>query len=92
MKQSFQLFESRSLISPCRLSFSFSPSSFFYYLFSYAVLFFASIYVAGIAVQRFLGMPALVGEILIGILLGPSLLNIVPIPEAFVLLGEIGYV
>lgn len=56
----------------------------------YAVLFLASIYVAGIAVQRVLGMPALVGEILTGILLGPSLLNIVPIPEAFVLLGEIG--
>lgn len=56
----------------------------------YSVLFLASIYVAGIAVQRVLGMPALVGEILTGILLGPSLLNIVPIPEAFVLLGEIG--
>jgi Kef-type K+ transport system membrane component KefB len=56
----------------------------------YAVSFLAAIYVAGIAVQRVLGMPALVGEILTGILLGPSLLNIVPIPEAFVLLGEIG--
>ena len=56
----------------------------------YAVLFLASIYVAGITVQRVRGRPALVEEILTGILLGPSLLNIFLIPEAVVLLGEIG--
>ena len=37
-----------------------------------------------------LGMPALVGEIFTGFLLGPPLANFVPYPEALVLVGEIG--
>jgi Kef-type K+ transport system membrane component KefB len=37
-------------------------------------------------------MPALVGQIFAGIVFGPELLDIVPLPEAFVLLGEIGLV
>jgi Kef-type K+ transport system membrane component KefB len=41
-------------------------------------------------VSRFLSMPALVGEIFMGILLGPNLLDFVPNQEAFVMLGEIG--
>jgi H+/Cl- antiporter ClcA len=57
-----------------------------------AIVFLGTIYAAGICAARFLSMPALVGEILIGILLGPNLTNFVPIPEAFVMLGEIGYV
>lgn len=39
-----------------------------------------------------LGMPALVGEIITGFLLGPPLANLVPFPEAMVLVGEIGLI
>ena len=38
------------------------------------------------------GLPALVGEIICGMLLGPPLLNIVPFPEAMVLVGHIGLI
>ena len=37
-------------------------------------------------------MPSLVGEIIIGFLLGPPLANFVPYPEAFVLFGDIGLI
>ena len=57
-----------------------------------AVLFLACIYIAGQFASRVLTMPSLVGEIVAGILLGPPLADFVPNPEAFVLLGEIGYV
>ena len=39
-----------------------------------------------------LGMPALVGEIVTGFLLGPPLADFVPFPEAMVLVGEIGLI
>jgi len=39
-----------------------------------------------------LGMPALVGEIITGFVLGPPLANFVPFPEAMVLVGEIGLI
>ena len=39
-----------------------------------------------------LGMPALVGEIFAGFLLGPPLADFVPYPEALVLVGEIGLI
>ena len=39
-----------------------------------------------------LGMPALVGEIFAGFLLGPPLADVVPYPEALVLVGEIGLI
>ena len=39
-----------------------------------------------------LGMPALVGEIITGFLLGPPLANFVPYPKALVLVGEIGLI
>ncbi|KAL7533761.1 hypothetical protein ACHAXR_009976 [Thalassiosira sp. AJA248-18] len=39
-----------------------------------------------------LGMPALVGEIFTGFLLGPPLADFVPYPEALVLVGEIGLI
>jgi predicted Kef-type K+ transport protein len=55
-----------------------------------AMVFFTSIYVAGQIASRLLKMPALVGEIFAGILLGPPLADMVPYPEAFVLLGEVG--
>ena len=37
-------------------------------------------------------MPALVGEIFVGFLLGPPLADFVPFPEALVLVGEIGLI
>lgn len=55
-----------------------------------ALVFLAAIYAGGLAVSRFLGMPALVGEIFVGIFMGPNLLDFVPYEESFVLLGEIG--
>jgi hypothetical protein len=54
------------------------------------IIFLACIYIAGIVAMRFFSMPALVGEIFCGIFLGPNLANLVPNPEAFVMLGEIG--
>lgn len=39
-----------------------------------------------------LGMPALVGEIFTGFLLGPPLADFVPFPEALVLVGQIGLI
>jgi len=58
----------------------------------YSILFFASIYACGQIASRLLKMPSLVGEIAAGIILGPPLADIVPIPQAFVLLGEIGLI
>lgn len=55
------------------------------------ILFFIAIYASG-QIATFVKMPSLVGEIVCGILLGPPLADFVPNPEAFVLLGEIGYV
>jgi hypothetical protein len=58
----------------------------------YSILFLTCIYISGQISQRLLRMPTLVGEIVVGILLGPPLANFVPLPEAWVLIGEIGYV
>ena len=59
----------------------------------YAILFVAAIFVGGKIAHQVL-MPSLVGEILVGIVLGPNLLEFVPsvFTEAFVLLGEIGLI
>jgi len=57
-----------------------------------AIIFLASIYIAGKFASRVLTMPDLVGEIVAGIILGPPLLDFVPNAEAWVLLGEVGYV
>ena len=54
-----------------------------------AIIFFCCIYVGG-QIANFVKMPSLVGEIVVGILLGPPLADYVPNPEAFVLLGEVG--
>lgn len=56
------------------------------------VIYLTCIYVSGQIASRFLRMPNLVGEIVCGILLGPPLADFVPNPEAWVLLGEVGYV
>lgn len=57
-----------------------------------ALIFFGAVYVAGQISIRLLKMPALVGEIFAGLLLGPPLLDYAPYPEALVMLGEIGLV
>lgn len=55
-----------------------------------AVVFLVCIYCAGQFAARVLTMPALVGEICCGILLGPQLADYVPNSEAWVLFGEMG--
>jgi hypothetical protein len=55
-----------------------------------SLVFFIATMVAGQFAARLLSMPALVGEIICGVILGPGLLNYVPSPESFVMLGEIG--
>mmetsp|Transcript_19429 Transcript_19429/g.45207 ORF Transcript_19429/g.45207 Transcript_19429/m.45207 type:complete len:791 (-) Transcript_19429:359-2731(-) len=57
-----------------------------------SLVFLAAIYVSGQIAQRVLKMPTLVGEIIAGIILGPSLIDFVPISEAWVLLGEMGLI
>mmetsp|Transcript_9262 Transcript_9262/g.20862 ORF Transcript_9262/g.20862 Transcript_9262/m.20862 type:complete len:818 (-) Transcript_9262:112-2565(-) len=56
-----------------------------------SIIFLCCIYVGG-QIANFCRMPSLVGEIIVGILLGPPLADYVPNPEAFVMLGEIGLV
>jgi Kef-type K+ transport system membrane component KefB len=46
---------------------------------------------AGLLSQRF-GMPAVFGELLLGLLLGPSLLNLIEPGETIDLLGQIGVI
>lgn len=58
----------------------------------YAILVFLIAATALGIVTSKLGMPALVGEIITGFLLGPPLANFVPYPEALVLVGEIGLI
>ena len=55
-----------------------------------SVVFLTAIYISGQLASRLLRMPNLVGEIICGILLGPPLLDFVPNPRAYVLLGELG--
>jgi len=56
-----------------------------------ALIFLISIYIAGVITKK-LRMPALVGEIIAGFLLGPSLADFVPYPESLVLFGEFGLI
>lgn len=58
----------------------------------YSVLFFTLIYVSGKIASTLFKMPSLVGEIICGVICGPGLLDFVPNPEAFVMLGEIGLI
>ena len=57
-----------------------------------SLMFFACIYVGGQIAARLLRMPSLVGEIFVGILLGPNMAGYVPFPISFVMLGEIGLI
>jgi len=57
-----------------------------------SIMFFACIYVGGQIASRLLRMPSLVGEIFVGILLGPNLAAYVPHPISFVMLGEVGLI
>ena len=57
-----------------------------------SMVFFAMIYVFGQIAARLLRMPSLVGEIFAGIILGPNLVDYVPYPISFVMLGEIGLI
>lgn len=57
-----------------------------------SIMFFACIYVGGQLAARLLKMPSLVGEIFVGILLGPNLAGYVPFAISFVMLGEIGLI
>ncbi|CAB9509080.1 K(+) antiporter GerN [Seminavis robusta] len=58
----------------------------------YAILLFLLVATGAGIVFEYLGMPALVGEICTGFLLGPPLADFVPYPEAMVLVGEIGLI
>jgi len=58
----------------------------------YAILVFLMVATGAGIVTAQLGMPALVGEIFTGFLLGPPLADFVPYPEALVLVGEIGLI
>ncbi len=57
-----------------------------------AMVYLGAIWTFGFVADKILFMPALVGQIFAGIVFGPELLDFVPLPEAFVLLGEIGLV
>lgn len=57
----------------------------------YTLVFMVALWIAGKAVVR-VGMPALVGEIITGMILGPELLNFAPKPDALMMFGEIGLV
>jgi hypothetical protein len=57
----------------------------------YMLLFLAAAWAAG-KVANLAGMPPLVGEIILGALMGPPLGNKVPFPTAVQLLGDVGLV
>ena len=83
----------------CFVSNSHHFSCFHFLLSSHAftcwlddALVFLLVVFAGGHVALLLGMPSLVGEIIMGFLLGPPLANFVPYPAAFVLFGDIGII
>jgi Kef-type K+ transport system membrane component KefB len=57
-----------------------------------SLVFLATVWIAGKTASSLFRMPALVGEIMAGILLGPPLADFVPNPHGWVIIGEIGYV
>lgn len=57
----------------------------------HTLIFVVALWISGKLVVR-LGAPALVGEILVGIVLGPNLLNFVPKPSSLQLYGEMGLI
>ncbi len=78
----------RSLMNyPCRGA----TSSYSFHSADAILVFLIAATAMGIFTSK-LGMPALVGEIFVGFLLGPPLADFVPYPEALVLVGEIGLI
>eukprot|EP01084_Bolivina_argentea_P055906 102397_1 len=65
-----------------------SAAEVFQYVY-FMMLFFAALWVVGKISVR-LGMPALCGEIITGIILGPYLIDMVPYPKALIVIGDIG--
>ena len=56
-----------------------------------AIAFLAAVYGAGLFFSRCLRLPSLIGEIMVGIIMGPHRLDILgSMDQAFVLLGEVG--
>lgn len=60
----------------------------FYHLTMLCVFLLATWVVGKIALK--LKIPSLLGEMIVGMVLGPNLLNVVPFPEALTLVGEVG--
>lgn len=66
----------------------FAPIDFWADLFR-LMIFVSAVFLAGKAVQL-LGGPSLIGEILVGILLGPNIANYAPEPRSLILIGDFG--
>ena len=65
------------------------PSPTFPLILILSLLFLIAAWAAGKVVTK-LGCPALVGEIAVGVILGPSLFDVAPMPDALMLWGEVG--
>ena len=59
---------------------------------TYKVLVFLGVVFSCGEIASYLGIPSLVGQMIAGFLLGPPLLEYVPYPESFVLLGDLGLI
>jgi len=57
----------------------------------FTMIFLSAIWAAGKLCER-ISMPGLIGEIIVGSVLGPKLANFVPEPLAFMMIGEIGLI
>jgi len=57
----------------------------------FMIVFVAAVFLVG-KITGALGAPSLVGEILVGVLLGPPVLDFVPNPGVLMLVGEVGLV
>ena len=59
---------------------------------TYKVLVFLGVVFSCGEIASYFGIPSLVGQMIAGFLLGPPLLEYVPYPESFVLLGDLGLI
>mmetsp|Transcript_19974 Transcript_19974/g.49041 ORF Transcript_19974/g.49041 Transcript_19974/m.49041 type:complete len:771 (-) Transcript_19974:602-2914(-) len=55
----------------------------------YAMIMLCAVWVGGAAVKA-MGSPDLVGWVIVGILMGPNLAHVVPKPDSWMLIGEVG--
>jgi Kef-type K+ transport system membrane component KefB len=62
------------------------------YLLDKTLLFLGMCFMCGMISVYIFGLPSLIGEITCGMILGPPLLNVIPFPEAMVLVGNIGLI